>query len=123
VYAGGVVVLFIFAIHLTRPEEFKVRGNIKRNSIIGIPLVIGLLAVLLIGMSIIVGIESTRVFTAEEIAIGNVGAILFGQHLISFIFAGLLLFATLIASVQLISKLIIHDPAELEKQEKQEVLE
>ncbi|MFW9994994.1 MAG: NADH-quinone oxidoreductase subunit J [Candidatus Odinarchaeota archaeon] len=127
VYAGGVVVLFIFAIHVTRPDEFRVRGNIKRNILIAAPLGLGMLAVLFLGILSVIGIDSTPDQTGFDIInqidiIGNLGSIVFNQQVISFVAVGLLLFATLISAVSLIAILVIHDPEKMAEEEQRRSL-
>ncbi|MFX1533497.1 MAG: NADH-quinone oxidoreductase subunit J [Promethearchaeota archaeon] len=118
VYAGGVVVLFVFAIHLTRAEEFRVRGSI--NQLRSLPIFAGLLLVLVVALSALIGTKESATLDAP---VSDLGYLLFGQQLVSFFFMGLILFATIFATIYLVSWLIEHPIAyELGQEEIEEAL-
>ncbi|MFX0062693.1 MAG: NADH-quinone oxidoreductase subunit J [Candidatus Hermodarchaeota archaeon] len=120
VYAGGVVVLFIFAIHLTRSEEFRVRGSI--NQLRSLPIFAGLLLVLVVALSALIGTEPSPNATLD-VPVSELGYLLFGQQLVSFFFMGLILFATIFATIYLVSWLIEHPVAyEMGEEEIEELL-
>ncbi|MFX0094471.1 MAG: NADH-quinone oxidoreductase subunit J [Candidatus Hodarchaeota archaeon] len=118
VYAGGVVVLFVFAIHLTRSEEFRVRGDI--NQLKALPIFAGLLLVIMVVFSTFV---DTSESTTLSVPIADLGKVLFGQYLIPFVFMGLLLFASLLGTIYLISWVIEHPIEEDENKNTKEVHE
>ena len=114
VYAGGVIVLFLFALMLTRSEEFMLRGSINwiNNAI---------MAFILIGTFIVIVIPISQSFIGtvnpqQEVSnfphgIAWVGFSLFNIYQIGFIILGILLVATLLGSIYLVK----NEPEDLEK--------
>ncbi len=112
VYTGGVVVLFLFALMLTRSEEFNLRGDLNRW-------VSGLLALLLISIFVFIilplgdlwmsninpfsTIKASAAFNGNfPFSIAWVGFALFNYYQISFMILGFIVIAALIGTIYIV---------------------
>lgn len=110
VYTGGVIVLFLFALMLTRSEEFNLRGEVHSatsaliafSAISAFVLIIWPLADLYVS-----GISPFEVIIAEASngfpnGIGWVGLSLFNYYQVGFIILGLIVVASLVGTIYII---------------------
>ena len=99
VYAGGVIILFLFALMLTRTEEFVIRGNMgswKTNALLAAVICLLLLIFLRIAISYIPG----NVMYVNDIS--RVGFDLFQNYLVALAILGFLVVAVLLGAIYLI---------------------
>lgn len=112
VYTGGVVVLFLFALMLTRSEEFNLRGDLNRGVSV-------LLALLLISIFVFIiiplaslwnnGIDPVTIIKSTSAVHGGfpfsiawVGFALFNYYQISFMILGFIVVAALIGTIYIV---------------------
>ncbi|MFW9928043.1 MAG: NADH-quinone oxidoreductase subunit J [Candidatus Thorarchaeota archaeon] len=100
VYAGGVIILFLFALMLTRTEEFVVRGNTggRARKII----LIFVFFVFLIFFTVIQSVQYYYTLPVYFNEIGYIGLNLFDYYFASFIILGFIILVVLIGAVYLI---------------------
>ena len=105
VYAGGIVVLYLFVVilvNLKRPAEEQVDPN--RHGVIG-----GLMAAAVLGELVVIAVYATMVPAAEPAAapVGSVESVamtLFTQYLIPFEVASMLLLVAMVGAIILAKK-------------------
>ena len=105
VYTGGVIVLFLFALMLTRSEEFNLRGEV--NSITSALIAICAIAVFVL---IIIPLTDLYVSTVSPLVdipnfpsgIGWVGLALFNYYQASFIMLGFIVVAALVGAIYIV---------------------
>ena len=100
IYAGGIVVLFIFALHLTREEEFLVRGNFSIP--FGIVIAFGVFVMTALAALATFGITNVEMASLAY-TLGDFGTFVFINHPISFFFIGMALLATMVGSIYLVT--------------------
>ena len=118
VYAGGVIVLFLFAIMLTRSEEFMVRGNLnpKTNAffVLFLILTFGLLLVP-ISSTFAGSIDPQNQITNFPHGIAWVGFSIFNLYQIGILILGLIIIGALLGTIYLVK----YEPEESEESEEQ----
>lgn len=105
VYAGGIVVLYLFVVilvNLKRPAEEQVDPN--RHGVIG-----GLMAAAVLGELVVIAVYATMVPAAAPAAapvgsVENVAMTLFTQYLIPFEVASMLLLVAMVGAIILAKK-------------------
>ncbi|MHA2364382.1 MAG: NADH-quinone oxidoreductase subunit J family protein [Candidatus Hodarchaeales archaeon] len=107
VYAGGVIVLFLFALMLTRSEEFMFRGsmNWKTNAFFALILIITFsILTLPISQSFVGGSDFSPLDQISDFphGIAWIGISLFNYYQVGFLILGLVLIATLLGSIYLV---------------------
>ena len=134
VYTGGVIVLFLFALMLTRSEEFNLRAELNSK-------VSALLAVLLVSVFILIVIPITDLYVsgvnplndvnAEAVGVEGfphgiawVGFSLFNYYQVSFIILGLIVVAALVGTIYIVKNepgedIRVISPAAVKKEEVQ----
>ena len=120
VYTGGVVILFLFALMLTRSEEFNLRGDLNRriNILLGLLLIsIFVFIVLPIGDLWANGIVPLQDINANlsngdsfPSGIAWVGFALFNYYQISFMILGFIVVAALIGTIYIVKNEPGEDP-------------
>ena len=105
VFAGGVIVLFLFAIMLTRSEEFMVRGSLNRttNALFAIILII-IFTVLIIPISTayVGSINPQGVISDYPHGIALFGFSLFNIYQTGFLILGLIIISALLGAIYLV---------------------
>jgi NADH-quinone oxidoreductase subunit J len=101
VYAGGIVVLYLFVVilvNLKRPAELHVNAN--RHSVIG-----GLMAAAVLGELVLIGIYNAMRPPAETPVLSEVGSVenvamaLFSDYLVPFEVASMLLLVAMVGAI------------------------
>ena len=111
VYTGGVIVLFLFALMLTRSEEFNLRGDLHR----GVSVLIALLLISIFtfivypianlwvnGITPLNEINANIPATNFPFGIGWIGFALFNYYQIGFLILGFIVIAALIGTIYLV---------------------
>lgn len=100
VYAGGVIILFLFALMLTRTDEFVVRGSTGGRGLRFLLMFILFLFMFLFTVGrTISNFQGTPVFEGE---IGQLGFNLFNQYIGSLVILAFILISVLIGAIYLI---------------------
>lgn len=99
VYAGGVIILFLFALMLTRTEEFVVRGSIGGRGFRFVLMIVLFLFMFLFTVGRTLSDLKAPVF---ENAISKIGFDLFNQYIGAFIILAFILIVVLIGAIYLI---------------------
>ncbi|MHA1989803.1 MAG: NADH-quinone oxidoreductase subunit J family protein [Candidatus Hodarchaeales archaeon] len=99
VYAGGVIILFLFALMLTRTDEFVVRGSTGGR---GIRLGVMFIFFLFIIFSLARGLIDFQGSPMFENEIGQLGFNLFNLYIGSFVILAFILIVVLIGAIYLI---------------------
>lgn len=107
-YVGGVIVLFLFALMLTRSEEFNLRGDMNRW-------VTGILALILISIFVFIIFPLADLFAnsvnpnyiiglhaPSSYSIAWIGFWLFNYYQISFIILGFVVVAVLVGTIYIV---------------------
>ena len=105
VYTGGVIVLFLFALMLTRSEEFNLRGELHSG-------ISALIALLVVSVFVLIVLPIFDLFVSQvnpfdEISnfpngIAWVGFALFNYYQIAFIILGLIVVAALVGAIYIV---------------------
>lgn len=131
VYTGGVVVLFLFALMLTRSEEFNLRGDLNRGvSVLLALLLISIFVFIIIplaslwnnGINPVAIIKTSKTLAPDggfPFSIAYVGFALFNYYQISFMILGFIVVAALIGTIYIVKNeagedIRIISPARLE---------
>lgn len=134
VYTGGVVILFLFALMLTRSEEFNLRGDLNRTYSVLIALLlisIFIFIVLPLGSIWVNGIVPFNEISAPTYAsstggfpygIAWVGFALFTYYQIGFLILGLIVVAALVGTIYIVKNeagedIRVVSPASLSKED------
>ena len=111
VYTGGVVVLFLFALMLTRSQEFNLRGDLNRITSVLIFLVLVTIFVLIIlplgslwvsGVNPLNDIHAAQAGGGFPYGIAWVGFALFNYYQISFMILGFIVVAALVGTIYIV---------------------
>ena len=105
VYTGGVIVLFLFALMLTRSEEFNLRGELHSG-------ISALIALLVVSVFVLIVLPIFDLFVSQvnpfdEISnfpngIAWVGFALFNYYQVGFIILGLIVVAALVGAIYIV---------------------
>lgn len=131
VYTGGVVILFLFALMLTRSEEFNLRGDLNRTYSVLIALLlisIFVFIVLPLGDIWVNGIVPINEINASAAGggfpygIAWVGFALFNYYQIGFLILGLIVIAALVGTIYIVKNeagedIRVVSPASLSKED------
>ena len=114
VYTGGVIVLFLFALMLTRNEEFNLRGDLHR----GVSVLIALLLISIFTFIVypianlwvngitplneIIAVNACTICSGYPFGIGWIGFALFNYYQIGFLILGFIVIAALIGTIYLV---------------------
>ncbi|MHA2101183.1 MAG: NADH-quinone oxidoreductase subunit J family protein [Candidatus Kariarchaeaceae archaeon] len=99
VYAGGVIILFLFALMLTRTDEFVIRGSTGGR---GIRLGVMIIFFLFIIFSLARGLLDFQGNPILESNIGKLGFDLFNFYIGSFVILAFILIVVLIGAIYLV---------------------
>jgi NADH-quinone oxidoreductase subunit J len=118
VYTGGVVILFLFALMLTRSEEFNLRGDLNRNvSVLFAFLLISIfifiilpLADLWVNNIIPLDVVNSTEAGGFPFGIAWVGFSLFNYYQIGFIILGFIVVAALVGTIYIVKNEPGEDP-------------
>lgn len=132
VYTGGVIVLFLFALMLTRSEEFNLRGDLHRGMSF-------LVALLLISIFVFIALPITNLWVNDLVplsqvnftgaggsgfpnGIGWIGFALFNYYQISFMILGFIVVAALVGTIYIVKNepgedIRVISPASISKED------
>lgn len=110
VYTGGVIVLFLFALMLTRSEEFNLRGEINSGTSAIVALLVITVFVLIVIPITDLYVSNINPFNEIEAASANgfphgiawVGFSLFNYYQVGFIILGLIVVAALVGTIYVV---------------------
>ena len=131
VYTGGVIVLFLFALMLTRSQEFNLKGDLNRNmnALLGFLLItVFVLIIMPISDLWVSGVNPFDIVYSSAAngfpnGIAWVGFSLFNYYQIGFIVLGLIVVAALIGTIYIVKNepgedIRVVSPASLKEEQK-----